>query len=313
MKKKCIVIGDLDLDLILTKLKGCPELGKEVISKGHILDIGGSGGIFSTVLSMSGIKTYIISKIGDDLLGNFLVSKLKSFKVDTRRIAVEKGRETGITINLSYPSDKYQISSLNLVRSLTIDELMFKNIEDAGHVHFSSYYMMNGLKGRYKELIENIKKNYPEITVSLDTNDDPEDSWNNNEINLISKYINALLINEREAIGITKESDIKNALDKLGKEIKTVIIKLGDRGYIAKDGKDYYREKALTTNFKDSTGAGDNFDAGFIYGLMNKFDVKKSLKIGNIYGAKSVEYIGGVGNTEKFIKLKILLKQLTQD
>lgn len=312
MNKNCIVIGDLNLDLILAKLKGYPELGKEVVSKSHFLDIGGSGGIFSAILSMSGIRTYIISKIGNDLFGNLLTNKLKSYKVDTSRIVVEKNksRGTGITINLSYINDKYQISSLDLIRSLSVDEIMFESIKNVGHIHFSSYYMMSGLKGHYKELISNIKKNYPGVTISLDTNDDPEDNWDDDEIHMISKYIKVLLINEREALSITKESGIKNALNKLGKEIGTVIIKLGSRGYIAKDGKDYYSGKALAASFRDSTGAGDNFDAGFIYGLMNRFDIKKSLKIGNIYGAKSVEYFGGVGNKEKFSGIKKAIKEV---
>jgi len=71
MAKSCLVIGDLNIDLVLNELKDFPELGKEIVAKNHFLDIGGSGGIFSAVLSSLGVKTYIISKIGNDFLGNF--------------------------------------------------------------------------------------------------------------------------------------------------------------------------------------------------------------------------------------------------
>ncbi|MBA7609712.1 hypothetical protein ES703_16903 [subsurface metagenome] len=60
--------------------------------------------------------------------------------------------------------------------------------------------------------------------------------------------------------------------------------------------------------FKDSTGAGDNFDAGFIYGFMNNLDIRESLRIANICGAKSVEYVGGVGNIKKFREIKELIE-----
>lgn len=74
MIKNCLVIGDLNVDIVLNELEDFPELGKEIIAGNHFLDIGGSGGIFSAVLSGLGINTYIISKIGNDLFGKFLMS-----------------------------------------------------------------------------------------------------------------------------------------------------------------------------------------------------------------------------------------------
>lgn len=309
MTKSCLVIGDLNADLVLNELKGFPELGKEIVARNHFIDIGGSGGIFSAVLSELGINTYIISKISNDFLGQFLISKLKDYGVNTDKLVIKESDETGITISLSYKKDKYQISSLNLVSSLNADEVIFENIEDIGHVHFSSYYMMKNLKADYVKLINDIKRNYKNVTLSLDTNDDPENKWGE-EIYKILRNIDIFLANKREALKITKESNIKDALNKLSRVIKTVVIKLGSEGYIARDGENYYGGDQLSVNFKDSTGAGDNFDSGFIYGYIDNLNVEKSLKIANICGAKSVEYLGGVGNKEKFLSLKELIRKV---
>ena len=309
MAKSCLVIGDLNIDLVLNELKDFPELGKEIIAGSHFLDVGGSGGIFSTVLSSLGVNTYIISKVGDDFFGKFLINELKSYGVNINKLIIEDNKETGITINLSYREDKYQISSLNLVNSLSLGEIIFKNIKDIGHVHFTSYYMMSSLKKDYVKLINDIKKNYPGITFSLDTNDDPEDRWGD-EIYKILNNIDIFLANKKEALKISKETNIKNALNKLSNEVKTVVIKLGSEGYIAKDRDSYYSNDSLdllNINFKDSTGAGDNFDAGFIYGYINGLGTEKSLKIANVVGAKSVEYPGGVGSEEKFLELRKLI------
>ena len=306
MTKDCLVIGDLNVDIVLNKLEDYPELGKEIVAESHFLDIGGSGGIFSAVLSGLGINTYIISKIGSDFLGKFLINKLKSYDVNINKLIIEDNKETGITINLSYREDKYQISSLGLVNSLNIDEVVFKNIKDIGHVHFTSYYMMNNLKKDYVKLINDIKKVYKNITFSLDTNDDPENRWGD-EIYKILNNIDIFLVNKKEALKITKESDTSDALNKLKREVKTVVIKLGSEGYIARDGDNYYSGDSLSANFKDSTGAGDNFDAGFIYGYINDLGIEKSLKIANVVGVKSVEYPGGVGKKEKFSELKKLI------
>jgi len=309
MRKSCLVIGDLNVDIVLNELKDYPELGKEIVAGSHFLDIGGSGGIFSAVLSGLGINTYIISKIGSDFLGKFLINKLKSYDVNINKLIIEDNKETGITINLSYREDKYQISSLGLVNSLNIDEVVFKNIKDIGHVHFTSYYMMNNLKKDYVKLIDNIKKVYKNATFSLDTNDDPENRWGDEIYNILNN-IDILFINKKEALKITKESDTSDALNKLKREVKTVVIKLGSKGYIARDGDSYYSGDSLSANFKDSTGAGDNFDAGFIYGYMNNLDIEKSLKIANVVGTKSVEFPGGVGNKEKFSELKKLVRDV---
>ena len=48
MTKSCLVIGDLNIDFVLNELKGFPELGREIVARNHFIDIGGSGGIFST-------------------------------------------------------------------------------------------------------------------------------------------------------------------------------------------------------------------------------------------------------------------------
>ncbi len=309
MTKSCLVIGDLNVDLVLNELKGFPDLGKEIVARNHFMDIGGSGGIFSAVLSELGINTYIISKISNDFLGQFLISKLKDYGVNTDKLVIKESDETGITISLSYKKDKYQISSLNLLSSLNADEVMFENIEDVGHVHFSSYYMMKNLKADYVKLINDIRSNYKNITFSLDTNDDPENRWGE-EIYRILGNIDIFLANKKEALKITKESNVKDALNKLSRAIKTVIIKLGSEGYIARDGENYYCGDQLRVNFKDSTGAGDNFDAGFIYGYIDSLNIEKSLKIANICGAKSVGYLGGVGNKEKFLELKELIRKI---
>jgi len=309
MTKNCLVIGDLNIDLVLNKLKNLPELGKEIVAENYSIDIGGSGGIFSAVLSGLGIKTYILSKIGNDLPGNLLIDKLKSYGVNTSQLIIEDNKKTGITVSLSYKKDKYQISSLDLVNSLNIDEIVFDNIKDIRHVHFTSYYMMNNLKNDYIKLISDIKKSYKNITFSLDTNDDPENRWGD-EIYKILNNIDIFLANKKEALRIAKKNNIEDALNKISREVKTVIIKLGSQGYIAKDGENYYSGDSLNVNFKDSTGAGDNFDVGFVYGYINDMSIEKSLKIANMVGAKSVEYSGGVGNKEKLFRLRELIKEL---
>ena len=293
---ECLVIGDLNIDLIFRKLNRFPELGDEVIAKDHKMTVGGSGAIFACILSNLGIKTSIISKIGNDQLGKYLIGKMKLNGVDTSRVIIANEEETGITVNLSFQKDKSQISSINLIKSLEFEDLKMDGLNDLKHVHFSSYFLMEGLKSKYIEIIKMLKNLNGGITFSLDTNDDPSNEWDE-EIYNILKSIDILLLNKKEALKISREKNISKAIEKLGSFAGTVVIKLGRDGGVARKNNIDYRGYCKNTdnlNFKDSTGAGDNFDAGFIYGFLKKYDINKSLELAMMYGEKSIKFTGGV-------------------
>lgn len=227
MKKNCLVIGDLNVDLIVNDIKGILKKGSEVNAGNHLLDIGGSGGIFSAVLSGLGVRTYIISKIGSDFFGEYLIKRLRDHGTEIENILVEKDKETGVTINLSYPEDKIQVSSLNLIKEFNIKDIDLNGLDNIKHVHFSSYYMMDGLKENYESIISTIRKKFGDVTFSMDTNDDPSGKWNNSIYDLLPD-IDIFMINEKESLHITKKHSIIEALKKLGNITKTVVIKLGE-------------------------------------------------------------------------------------
>ena len=303
MGNKCLVIGDLNIDLIFSKINRFPEMGSEVLAGKSFLDIGGSGGIFSAVLSRLGVETYIISEIGNDHFGRFLMDKLREFGVNTDLIKVSENKNTGITVTASYPEDKYQMSELITINTMNFVKIQKDIIEDTNHIHFTSYYMMKNLIPKYMDIIKEIKKINNSITFSIDTNDDPDDNWNDNLLAVL-KNIDILFLNKKEALRISGSTDIKGAVEMLNDLVDMVVIKLGSKGSLARLTGDLIEAKALKIDFLDSTGAGDNFDAGFIYGYLKGLDTESTLRIANICGGKSVGSIGGVGRIERFLQLK---------
>lgn len=303
MKNKCLVIGDLNIDLIFSKLDRFPEIGSEIIAEKSFLDIGGSGGIFSAVLSQLGSETIIISEIGNDHLGRFLIERLGKFGVKTDLIEVHDNKNTGISVTASYAEDKYQISELTAVNTMNFVNIKGDIIEDINHVHFTSYYMMKNLIPKYTEIIKEIKRINNSITFSLDTNDDPEDNWKG-DLSGVLKNIDILFVNKKESLKISGSKNIEEAIKILKNMVANVVVKLGPEGSLAHFSGDLIKTKALTVDFQDSTGAGDNFDAGFIHGYLKGYDEESALKIANICGGESVRFLGGVGKIERFLQLK---------
>lgn len=300
--KTCLIIGDLNADLTLVGIKGVPQLGTEITVGEHSLDIGGSGGVVSAILAELGINTYMISIVGNDYLAEFLKNRLKDSGVKTDKITTEDMLSTGITVNLSNTRGKSQISSLMVLEKLNAANILFGNIKSIQHVHFSSYYMMTGLQNDYLKIIDDIRKRYGDVIISLDTNYDPKNKWGK-EIFTIMENIDIFFANRAEALKITGESNVNSAIKKLSNYTQKVIIKSGKWGYTAKINGKIHRGRCKNLdnmNFKDSTGAGDNFDAGFIYGSLNNWPIEKTLEFANFCGEKSIEYIGGVGTRDKF-------------
>lgn len=303
---ECLVIGDLNVDMILNNLDRFPEIDSEILCSNYEIVIGGSGGIFSSVLSMLGIKTAIASKIGNDIFGKFLANELEKKNVEIGLIKIDHSKKTGITLNLSYENGKSQISSVDIIKEFKIEDVCLKNLDKIRHVHFPSYYLMDNLRNGYIELIKTIKSRYKEITFSMDTNDDPSDKWDE-EIYNIFPFIDILFLNKKEALCITHEENIKKSIKILNKYIKKIIIKSGIDGYHALIDDKYFRgfcNNKINKNFIDSTGAGDNFDAAFIFGFLNNFKFEDILRFANFCAEKSIEYIGGVGTGEKYKFIK---------
>lgn len=309
MEKRCLVVGDLNIDLIINEIDGFPKLGNEILANNYYIDIGGIGGIFSAFLSALGTDTGIIAKIGGDFLGNYLQSRLRIFNVDLNYIILVE-ENTGITVNLSYLEDKAQISSVGIVYSLNKKDIVIDKLRSIDHerIHYSSYYLMSQLKDDYLKIIKGIKSINSAVTFSMDTNDDPSREWNSQIIDIL-KEIDIFFVNEKEALNITKKRSVLNALDMLSGFTETAVIKLGDSGYVAKQYNDFYEGEPLKVNFKDSTGTGDNFDAGFIYGFLNNLHIENCLKIANICGGVSTEYLGGVGPLEKYERIKKIIRE----
>jgi len=306
MNTQCLVIGDLNIDLILNRIEGFPKIDHEIIAEDYDVVIGGSGGIFTAVLSMLGIKTAIISTIGNDMFGKSLTSKLKENNASVSRLIINEKEKTGITIYLSYDSGKSQTSSVKLIKNLKFNDFTLKDLSSIEHVHFSSYYVMDSLRESYVEIIKKIKSQSKEITFSMDTNDDPSNEWKR-KIYKIFDHIDILFLNKREALNISREQNIKKAISRLSRYVEKVVIKAGKEGYFAKiDGKDYrgFCQNKKNKNFLDSTGAGDNFDAAFIFGFLNNIETSKTLRFADYCAEKSVEYSGGVGNIKKFKIIK---------
>lgn len=143
----------------------------------------------------------------------------------------------------------------------------------------------------YLSLLKRVKAE-TEATVSFDLGWDPTGEWNP-QIKELFPYIDVLFMNETEAIHYGRTKTAQEAAREFAKDCDRVVIKLGSSGSFAiENGKEVflpaYRVKAV-----DTTGAGDSFNAGFVYGFLTGKALEECLACGNACGALNVTAYGG--------------------
>src|SRR3984893_19086994 len=100
------------------------------------------------------------------------------------------------------------------------------------------------------------------LTISLDTNDDPQDLWGGGLKDLL-KYVDVLLLNAREATRIMGTDDPELAIRQLAEMVPLVVVKLGHEGALAQRGEERFTSPSLKVTAAYAVGAGASFYAGF--------------------------------------------------
>jgi sugar/nucleoside kinase (ribokinase family) len=293
------IAGELNLDLILYGLPEELPRDRELIANGMTLTLGSSSAIVAHNLAALGNRVGFISRIGDDQLGQNALDRLAGGGVDISKVRrVTGSTKTGLTVILQRDQWRNILTYAGTIFELTLDDLDFDYLVSSQHFHFSSFYLQRGLRSQVPELFRKLKA--AGLTISLDTNDDPDDTWEGG-LREVLRYVDVLLPNEREAQRIARTDNLEAAIASLAKTVPLVVVKLGERGAMAQRGSERFLSPPVKVDFVDPVGAGDSFDAGFLHQFLRGADLEVCLASGNLAGALSTTKAGG---TEAFRDLE---------
>lgn len=298
-----IVVGELNVDIILNRIESFPEIGKEKLAKNMAVNLGSSSAIFASNLSSLGAKVGFLGKIGDDNFGRLIIDSLLKKGVDVDLIIKDKNSNTGATIILNYDEDRAMVTYQGAMNNLTIDNIPVNIIEQAKHLHFSSYYLQPGIKKDVKKLFQLAKDTGS--TTSFDMQWDPDEKWDLNYEEVLP-YVDIFLPNEQEIQFLTEENSLEDAVKKIAPFIKNLVVKMGSKGsLLVNNGKNIFKEPYLNNNIVDAIGAGDSFNAGFIYKFIKGAELTECQTFGNLMGAVNTTQAGG---TDAFTNYNEIIK-----
>jgi sugar/nucleoside kinase (ribokinase family) len=287
-----ITFGDLCVDLIVSGGDIVPRFGQvEQIVARYDLEMGGSCSIFACQAAKLGLRVGILGRVGDDDFGQLILRRLEESGVDTQHVVIDPDLKTGLGIALCQDDDRAILTYMGSIDVLRPTDVTEAFLSSARHLHYGSFFLHTGLRPQAEEIVEQARA--LGLTVSLDTNWDPEERWDLGEV--LSK-VDLFMPNEQEALHITGCSDLQQAVDRLrALGIPMFSIKQGAKGAVAYDAAQRY---ACTVTpvppGGDSVGAGDSFDAGFLAGWLRGLSIPQCLAIGCQCGRGVASATGGL-------------------
>ena len=288
------IAGEINLDLILYGLPATMPLERELLASDFRATLGSSSAIVAHNLAVLGASVGFVTRVGGDELGRIALERLAASGVDVGRSVHDDSQTTGITVLLTHGRDRHILTYPGTMSELTVRDLDIDYLRSSRHFHLSSLFLQRALSAGLPGLFRELKR--AGLTISLDTNDDPEDAWGGVLEDLLD-LIDILLPNEAEACRIARRTTLDEALEVLSRRVPCVAVKCGARGSVVQTGGQRFNAPPVAVEPVDTIGAGDSFDAGFLFAWQQGLRPEQCATAGNITGALSTLRPGG---TEAF-------------
>jgi sugar/nucleoside kinase (ribokinase family) len=297
-----LVAGDAVPDLVLGDIAGELAFGQgdNLVERG-VLTVGGSSAIMACGAARLGLRVGFVGVFADDAAGRFMLEELKSRGIDVSACVVLPRETTAVCVHLvrsGAERDRAMISWRGCDHDLTAAMVRPALVESVRHVHVGSFYLLHKLAPSLAGLFSDARA--AGCTTSLDPQGDPEGRWGMG-LREVLRETDIFFPNQNEALAVAASVGAapSGVVDERVLEILAAlgplpVVKCGAEGAISRDGKSVVRAGAMRAVPVDTIGAGDSFDAGFVYGHMQGWPVDRSLAFAVACGSLSTRAAGGV-------------------
>ncbi len=299
-----VVIGDANIDLVVVGCSEVPSPGQEVYVDKMMMHVGGGAALFAISLAKLGVQVAFNGVLGNDSHGQYIRQRFAEYGIDTRMIGTSDTEQTGISIAFNPDSDRSFITYAGTNAELRVEGLNLSEIAQGRHVHVTGYKGKRNHE-QYVALAKGLKEKG--LTLSCDVGWDESGEWDKSVFELMS-FFDVFLMNETEALHYTRMDNVEESIKLMGSFARNIVVKLGGEGAISMKEGILTRLPAYNVEAVDTTGAGDSFNAGYLYGFLQGLDAVDCLRYGNACGAMSVSAFGGSTGTPDLAGLKAFIE-----
>lgn len=275
-----IHIGPYFCDLIITGLPNLPQLGNEIY--GTELQMAPGGGFNTTyALHRLGLKTGWVTDFGSDFFSQFVLAKIKELGIDTTFFHIHTHDLCALSVAFSYQQDRGFISYTDSCEPWDLLSIL--------RDHRPRSVLLGGLEvdPRFTEFIDAACQ---EGTMLLMDCQSREATLETPGVSEALRAVDVFLPNRAEVQRLTGIVEVEAGARELARLAPLVVVKLGSQGALAvREGEEILKVPGIhVPHVVDTTGAGDCFNAGFLYAHLKGEDLATCLKYANLMGGISV-------------------------
>lgn len=273
MKQKIVVIGDITLDMISDPLNNLPEEDTEIFTS-FTPKLGGQAAHCALGLSRLGIKTKLVGAVGDDPRSALIINRLKKEK--NLELKLQKKKKTAVSFIATTKGKRTIFNDPGANAEFNLSSL--KDI-DVDYLFLGGFWHLKNFD--FEKVLTYAKKN--NIITFMDF------GWSNvmdkTKIKKIFEKVDYVFLNKKELFVFTNEKNIERALKKIDTNLA---LHLGREGSLFYSKGKKVKVTTKKTDLHDVTGAGDYWNAGFIYGTIQEWPIEKRLDFANKFVIKAI-------------------------
>lgn len=299
------VIGAAVLDVLAHPVSGTELSVRSFPAEGISMSVGGDAANEATTLARLGKKVNLITKLGNDMAGRILLSHFQENGVSTEDSVLEEGLDTGINIVLidSRAERSFITNKNGSLRKLGLTDIPEAALEKSPVFSFASIFVSPLFDiPSMTALFRSIKKKGGLLCADMTRCKNGETL---EDIRPVLSYIDYLFPNYEEAKAVSGQDTPEAIADAfLACGLSCIVLKLGSRGCFLKTRQMSALVPAYPdTHCLDTTGAGDNFAAGFLYALSEGMSPVECARFANAAASLAVESVGACTGVRSFAQV----------
>lgn len=300
-----LVLGSYSLDLIFAGMSEFPQLGKDTFSTAFEMTPG-EAFIAATCMHRLGLKVGLAVDFGNDDFSRFALQCAREEGLDETLFVFHDRPNRRISVAASYPHERAFLTYYD--PEPQVHAALPALLKSSARVVYIPGLYYGGLLDAGIKLVR-----AKGMKLVMDGNSSNGDLCAKTRVSsAIRKAIKSTDIfspNAQEARRLTGEADLSLAIQMLGRFCPLVVVKDGPNGSHAYTKDTLIHIPAIPINPIDTTGAGENFNAGFLYAWLDHQPLETCLKWGNITGGLSTTELGG---TTRKISIDLVKKTLSE-
>lgn len=286
-----LMLGDINIDTVWP-VSEIPIPGRDGLVDVVKVEIGGTVVNSAIMLNNLGQKTALLGCVGSDVWAEQVTQKLAGTRIDMSHVCVDPRATTGLTfIIVTDDGERTMFSHRGANVQLKTQDIDEETIKEASFLHISGYALLEEpQRSAVWRAVEMAKSS--NVPISLDTGLEPAIKNPEDLRNLLGD-LSICISGPEEIAELLGSSSAEEAADMLlSAGVELAAIKLGKNGSLVANGKEQFMCSSFPVDAVDTTGAGDSFSAGLLYGWKNDFSLSATTVLANALGALAASVYG---------------------